>query len=153
MRVADILRNKGSAVVTIRASTTVAELLATLAEHNVGAVVVTGQQGDLSGIVSERDVVRRLHEHGPDLLHTPVAAIMTTDVVTCTPDDTVESLTVTMTQRRVRHVPVLSEGRLAGLVSIGDAVKSRISQLEQDSEQLASYITQSERMPPAGPRG
>lgn len=152
MRVAEILRNKGSSVVTIETTSTITELLARLAGHNVGALVVTGEQGGLAGIVSERDVVRRLHERGPELLAARVAEIMTADVVTCSPDDSVESLTVTMTQRRVRHVPVVSGGQLVGLVSIGDAVKSRISQLEQDSEQLAAYITQADRMPPAASR-
>lgn len=152
MRVADILRTKGSSVVTIPATSTVTELLAKLAEYNVGALVVISSEGDVAGIVSERDVVRRLNDRGSDLLRAQVAEIMTSSVVTCTPNDSVESLTVTMTERRVRHVPVLSDGELVGIVSIGDAVKSRISQLEQDSEQLAAYVTQSERIPPTGPR-
>ena len=141
MRIADVLRTKGSAVATIDQDVPVSELLRALAEHNVGAIVVVGA-GGVAGIVSERDVVRRLHESGADLLSSPVSAIMTTDVFTCSPTDTVDSLTVVMTERRFRHVPVLSDGQLVGIVSIGDVVKSRIGQLEQSQDQLQAYIAQ-----------
>ncbi|USX48177.1 CBS domain-containing protein [Lentzea sp. HUAS12] len=141
MRIADVLRTKGSAVATIAPDVPVSELLRALAEHNVGAIVVVGSSG-VEGIVSERDVVRRLHETGVDLLSSPVSAIMTAEVFTCTPSDTVDSLTVVMTERRFRHVPVLSDGRLVGIVSIGDVVKSRIGQLEQSQDQLQAYIVQ-----------
>ena len=141
MRIADVLRTKGSAVATIDQDVPVSELLRALAEHNVGAIVVVGSSG-VAGIVSERDVVRRLHESGADLLSSPVSAIMTTDVFTCSPSDTVDSLTVVMTERRFRHVPVLSDGQLVGIVSIGDVVKSRIGQLEQSQDQLQAYIVQ-----------
>jgi CBS domain-containing protein len=141
MRISDVLRNKGSMVATIRPSATVRHLLAELAEHNVGALVVVGAEG-IAGIVSERDVVRRLHECGMDLLDRPVSEIMTVDVVTCTPEDSVDALTVLMTERRIRHVPVLTEGRLCGIASIGDVVKSRINQLEENQQQLHDYITQ-----------
>jgi CBS domain-containing protein len=141
MRIADVLRTKGSAVATIDPDLPVSELLRALAEHNVGAIVVVGPSG-VEGIVSERDVVRRLHEFGADLLSSPVSAIMTTDVFTCSPSDTVDSLTVVMTERRFRHVPVLSDGQLVGIVSIGDVVKSRIGQLEQSQDQLQAYIAQ-----------
>ena len=141
MRIADVLRTKGSAVATIDPDLPVSELLRALAEHNVGAIVVVGSSG-VAGIVSERDVVRRLHESGADLLSLPVSAIMTTDVFTCSPSDTVDSLTVVMTERRFRHVPVVSDGQLVGIVSIGDVVKSRIGQLEQSQDQLQAYIAQ-----------
>jgi CBS domain-containing protein len=94
------------------------------------------------GIVSERDIVRKLDEQGAELLGAPVSTIMTRDVLTCGPDDTVDSLAETMTERRIRHMPVLRDGRLAGIVSIGDVVKSHIRQLETDREQLQSYISQ-----------
>ena len=143
MNIADILRHKGSAVVTIEPDATVADLLARLAEHNIGAVVVTGADGPpVLGIVSERDVVRKLHDMGADLLRRPVSEIMTTLVATCTPDDSVDSLSVLMTNNRVRHVPVVVDGRLAGIVSIGDVVKTRMEQLEHEHEQLQAYITQ-----------
>ena len=141
MRIADVLRSKGSAVATVEPGATVSELLRALAEHNVGAIVVLGPDG-IAGIASERDVVRQLHERGTGLLDMPVSEIMTTDVFTCTPKDTVDSLTVVMTERRFRHVPVLSNGQLVGIVSIGDVVKSRISQLEEGHDQLQAYITQ-----------
>ncbi|MGW6933865.1 CBS domain-containing protein [Lentzea sp. NPDC054927] len=141
MRIADVLRTKGSLVATIEPDVPVSELLRALAEHNVGAIVVVGPSG-VAGIVSERDVVRRLHESGAELLSSPVSAIMTTEVHTCSPSDTVDSLTVVMTERRFRHVPVLSDGQLVGIVSIGDVVKSRIGQLEQSQDQLQAYIAQ-----------
>jgi len=92
--------------------------------------------------VSERDVVRKLHELGADILRRPVSEIMTTLVATCTPSDSVDSLSALMTKNRVRHVPVMDNGRLAGIVSIGDVVKTRMEQLELEQEQLQAYITQ-----------
>ncbi|MBJ8344262.1 CBS domain-containing protein [Antrihabitans sp. YC2-6] len=140
MRISDVLRVKGAAVATVEPTATVAELIAALADHNVGALVVLDGQRVI-GIVSERDVVRKLHADGEALMHSRVSEIMTKDVYTCAPDDTVDSLAEAMTQRRVRHMPVVDpDGSLAGIVSIGDVVKSRISQLESDREQLESYI-------------
>ena len=121
MRIADILRSKGPAVATVTPRTTVTELLAELTVRNVGSLVVVGADG-VVGIVSERDVVRKLHEIGPDLMHRPVTAVMSVVVVTCGPDDRVDDLAALMTDNRVRHVPVLVDGRLAGIVSIGDVV-------------------------------
>lgn len=141
MRIADVLRSKGTEVATIAPTATVSELLAKLAESNIGAMVVVGDDG-LAGIVSERDIVRRLNERGANALHAPVSEIMTTDVSTCTPDETVDHLTVLMTERRIRHVPVMSNGRLVGIVSIGDVVKSRMNELEHVQEQLEAYIVQ-----------
>src|SRR5690606_25301667 len=141
MLIAELLRAKGSDVVTVRPDTTVAELLTLLARHNIGAVVVL-EGGRIAGIASERDVVRRLERHGAELLERPVREIMTTNVITCKPSDTDDALTVLMTENRVRHVPVLSAGELIGIVSIGDVVKSRIRQLELDRQQLEAYITQ-----------
>jgi CBS domain-containing protein len=141
MRIADVLRGKGTTVATVPPWTTVTELVGELAKHNVGAMVVLTPEG-VAGIVSERDVVRKLAERGVELMSRPVTEIMTTTVATCTPNDTVENLSVLMTERRVRHVPVLVDGKLAGIVSIGDVVKSRITQLEDDHEALEKYITQ-----------
>jgi CBS domain-containing protein len=141
MRVADVLRSKGGAVVTIEPDATVAELLAGLADHNIGAMVVVGPDG-VKGIVSERDVVRQLHAHGASVLSRPVEKIMTTVVSTASKSDTVDSLTLLMTENRVRHVPVLEDGKLIGIVSIGDVVKTRMQELESEHEQLQSYITQ-----------
>lgn len=142
MRIADLLRKKGSAVATVTPETTVTALLAGLAENNVGAMVVVSPEGSIAGIVSERDVVRRLNEHGPGLLDGPVSDIMTKLVASCGPEDSVDQLSVLMTERRIRHVPVLADGRLAGIISIGDVVKNRMEQLEQSQEQLEAYISQ-----------
>jgi CBS domain-containing protein len=141
MRIADVLRGKGAAVATISPDATVADLLAGLAERNIGAMVVVGAEG-VTGMVSERDVVRQLHRQGPDVLARPVSDIMTSTVATCTKSDTVDSLSALMTQNRVRHVPVLDDGELIGIVSIGDVVKTRMEELEAEQQQLHSYITQ-----------
>lgn len=141
MRIADVLRNKGAAVVTINPDATVGELLAGLAEQNIGAMVVVGAEG-VVGIVSERDVVRQLHTYGASVLSRPVAKIMSTTVATCTKSDMVDKISVLMTENRVRHVPVLDGKKLIGIVSIGDVVKSRMGELEAEQQQLQSYITQ-----------
>ncbi len=141
MRISDILRAKGNAVFTVAGTATVRDLLATLAEHDIGAVVVMDASGVI-GIASERDVVRRLHDRGAALLEEPVSEVMSTDVHTCAVADDVDTIAQTMTERRVRHLPVLDDGgELAGLVSIGDVVKNRIAQLEVDRGQLEHYIT------------
>lgn len=139
MLIAAILRAKGTEVVSVAPETTVADLLTELTRHGIGAAAVARDEA-LIGIVSERDVVRGIERQGADLLAAPVADIMTTDVHTCTPDDTVESVSEAMTRHRFRHVPVVSQGRLAGLVSIGDVVKSRLRVLEEDRAQLEAYI-------------
>ena len=140
MRIADVLRNKGADVATISPEMTVMDLIAGLAELNIGAMVVIGPEG-LAGIVSERDVVRKLHERGAELLAQPVSEIMTTLVATCAPSDSLDSLSVLMTSHRVRHIPVLENGQLAGIVSIGDVVKRRMEELQAEQEQLQAYIT------------
>ncbi len=141
MRISDVLRAKGSAVATITPETSVAGLLTELSGRNIGAMVVASPDG-LLGIVSERDVVRGLHGVGAELLNRPVSEIMTTVVATCSPEDSVDSLSALMTTNRVRHVPVLVGGRLAGIVSIGDVVKTRMEELEREQQQLQAYITQ-----------
>lgn len=141
MRISDVLRAKGAEVATISPTATVAELLAALAEKNVGAMVVLSDD-QLVGIVSERDVVRYAHERGAGVLDAAVAEIMTTEVATCDPDETVDHLTVLMTERRIRHVPVMTRGQLRGIVSIGDVVKSRMDELERAQSQLEAYIAQ-----------
>jgi CBS domain-containing protein len=140
MRIADVLRNKGASVATITPETSVSGLLTELSVHNIGAMVVVSPDGVI-GIVSERDVVRALQQRGADLLGQPVSEIMTTFVATCTPTDSVDSLSVLMTTKRVRHIPVMENGRLTGIVSIGDVVKTRMEELEAQQEQLQAYIT------------
>ena len=138
-RVSDVLRSKGSKVSTIDPDAPVSELVAMLAEFNIGAVVVV-EGDDVVGIVSERDVVRGMHRDSGALLTEPVRDIMSSTVITCVPEDAVDSLMRTMTDRRFRHVPVLSGGKLAGIVSIGDVVKMRIGELEDERAHLHSYL-------------
>jgi CBS domain-containing protein len=140
MRIRDVLRSKGDAVYTTHPDTTVNELLATLARHNVGALVVSADGSTVAGIVSERDVVRRIHDSGVSVLDGPVSAIMTGTVTTCTEDENVQDVMRLMTDRRIRHVPVLRKGVLVGVISIGDVVKSRIGELEHERSNLIGYI-------------
>jgi CBS domain-containing protein len=140
MRISDVLRAKGDEVITVSPDITVRELVDLLAEHNIGAVVVAADATDVHGIVSERDVVRRLVA-GPEVLEQPVESIMTTEVHSCEPHETVDSLMRLMTEQRIRHVPVMADGRLSGIISIGDVVKSRIGELEFERDQLTSYVT------------
>ena len=140
MLVSDLIKRKGSAVTKASPETTVATLLDLLAEHRIGAVVVSAD-GGVDGIVSERDVVRALRTAGAALLDAPISTVMTSDVVVTGPSDTVEDMMRLMTDRRIRHVPVVTQdGRLAGIISIGDVVKSRIDELEADRDQLIGYI-------------
>jgi CBS domain-containing protein len=140
MRISDVLRAKGDEVITVSPDIKVRELVDLLAEHNIGAVVVAADATDVHGIVSERDVVRRLVA-GPEVLEQPVESIMTTEVHSCEPHETVDSLMRLMTEQRIRHVPVMADGRLSGIISIGDVVKSRIGELEFERDQLTSYVT------------
>ncbi|WP_034263478.1 CBS domain-containing protein [Actinospica robiniae] len=140
MRVEDVLRHKGRGATTIRPDAPCRELLAVLAERNIGAVVVSADGETVGGIVSERDVVRRLHDRGDAILDGPVSEITVWEVSTCAPGDQVEQLRETMTERRIRHVPVVENGRLVGIVSIGDVVKSTIDQLEFDRQNLIDYV-------------
>jgi CBS domain-containing protein len=140
MLIVTVLHAKGDFVATLSPSATVRELLDTLAEHRIGAVVVSSGDG-IAGIVSERDVVRHLRAAGGELLDRAVSAIMTTDVVTCRGETPVDELMATMTDRRIRHVPVVGDdGALLGIVSIGDLVKSRILELESERDDLVGYI-------------
>jgi CBS domain-containing protein len=140
VNLADILRHKGGDVWTIAPGDSVSTLLGMLADHNVGALLVADGER-VAGIVSERDVVRRIAERGPDVLDAAVRDIMTTSVVSCSSADSLDSIAETMTERRVRHMPVIDDGRLVGVISIGDVVSARMRQLAKDREQLEQYIT------------
>jgi CBS domain-containing protein len=140
MRISDLLRNKPRhEVITISPEASVRELIALLAEHNVGALIVSADGASVDGIVSERDVVRRLVEHD-EVLQGRVSSIMTSVVETVEEQDLVDDLMKTMTQHRIRHVPVVTDGRLTGIISIGDVVKHRIDQLEFERDQLDHYV-------------
>ncbi len=142
MRITDVLRRKGDLVVTIQPKDTVRALLDALAEHKVGALVVAGAEGGVEGIVSERDVVRHLQARGAGVLEEQVSTIMTSPVHTAAPETTLDELMVLMTERRIRHVPVVVDERLTGIVSIGDVVKHRIEELQSERDQLTAYIQQ-----------
>lgn len=142
MKISDIVRSKGDHVVTIGSDATVVELLAMLAEYRIGAVVVSDGDGSVDGIVSERDIVRHLHSDGPDMLSGPVSAIMTSEVYTCTLHEHLDAIEATMTERRIRHVPIVEDGALRAIVSIGDVVKNRITDLQSERDQLVTYINQ-----------
>ncbi|MFC7533801.1 CBS domain-containing protein [Actinoplanes sp. GCM10030250] len=141
MRISDILRVKGEQVVTVPPDTPMERLLAVLAQHKIGAVVVSRDGTVVDGIVSERDIVRALAARGTAVLSEPVSAIQTTQVRTVTPDAQLEDVERLMTERRFRHVPVVLDGALRGVVSIGDVVKNRIDELETERTTLADYIT------------
>lgn len=141
MKIRDLLEGKGRAVEVVAASATLADAVARLARQRIGALVASGDGREVEGILSERDVVRLLAADGADCLRRRVAEVMTTTVVTCGPDDDVISLMGLMTERRIRHVPVVDQGVLAGIVSIGDVVKSSVDQLERDRKELLDYVS------------
>ena len=140
MQIAQLLRRKGPEVATVDRDAPVAVALALLAEHGIGALVVSSDGATIEGIVTERDVVRALPVRGAALLEDPVSTVMTADVRTCVPTASVHDLARTMTDHRIRHVPVVEDGRMIGIVSIGDVVKARLDELEQERAQLVDYI-------------
>ena len=140
MNVETILRDKGRWVATIRPEATIAEAIKQLTAQNVGALVVSDDGGGVDGILSERDIVRALAEDGAELLNESVEAAMTRRVATCDPEDSVGDLMAEMTRRRIRHFPVVRDGRLVGIVSIGDLVKSRLDEIEYEARSLRSFI-------------
>lgn len=140
MRIRKLLDRKGGAVVTVRPEATIWEVLTLLDRHAVGALVVSEDGLRPDGIISERDIVRQLHARGSAVLDGPVADLMVKEVLTAGPDDEVESLMGVMTTNRIRHVPVLADGALVGIVSIGDVVKQRVDSLQDDNRALYDYI-------------
>jgi CBS domain-containing protein len=141
MRIADVLRGKGTQVVTVTPDTKVRDLLAVLTEHRIGAVVVSRDGTAIDGIASERDIVQALANRGAAVMSEPVTAIYTAEVHTVTPQTPIEEVMRMMTERRVRHAPVVVDGKLRGIVSIGDVVKIRIDELETERTALTHYIT------------
>jgi CBS domain-containing protein len=140
MNVESILRNKGRAVATIRPDETIGAAVEQLTSRNVGALVVSDDGESVNGIISERDIVHALTDRGVRLLSLKVAEVMTPQVVTCDPADSVEQLMAEMTNRRIRHFPVVQDGRLCGIVSIGDVVKNRLDEVEYEARSLRSFI-------------
>ena len=140
MNVKAILATKGSEVITIAPTATLEEAIAVLSKHRIGAVVVLGADQRVIGILSERDIVRALSERGASALKEPLAQTMTRIVVTCGEADSVSDLMERMTRGRFRHIPVLEQDRLIGIISIGDVVKQRLGEMERESEALKDYI-------------
>jgi CBS domain-containing protein len=140
MNVETILRNKGDWVATIRPDETIADAVETLNRERIGALVVSADGTSVDGILSERDIVTALDDYGAALLSRPVDEIMTRNVITCDPVDTVQELMAEMTNRRCRHIPVIKDGRLRGIVSIGDLVKNRLDEVEFEAHSLRSFI-------------
>lgn len=142
MKLADLIRRKGTTVVTVSPQATLAELTELFAEHNIGAAVVSEDGEHIVGIISERDVVRELAKAGPQITDHPVSSCATTEVFTASPEDEITEVANSMTQHRVRHLPVVVDDKLYAIVSIGDVVKFRIDQLEQERDQLIGYVQQ-----------
>jgi CBS domain-containing protein len=138
--VATILERKGAEVATVRSEQAVSDVVAALREHGIGALVVVDDTDGCVGIISERDVVRRLAEVGGDVLQLRVADVMTAPVHTCSPEATTDQLMAEMTERRIRHLPVEVDGSLVGIVSIGDVVKWRFEELQDHTRQLEDYV-------------
>lgn len=139
-KVASVLEHKGVNVVTVTPAATVAEVVAILTRHRIGAAPVISEDGRLAGIISERDVIRGIAEQGDAILAFPASRLMTREVETCAPDDPIVELMETMTLKRIRHLPVIRNGALAGIVSIGDVVKQRLEEAQSELEALRSYI-------------
>jgi len=142
MIVKHILLGRRGNVVTIEPTADLTAAAKLLAERHIGAVVILGADHRIIGILSERDIVRALAEHGPTVLHQPVGQVMTRDVQTCSETDTIESLMGRMTTGKFRHMPVVEQGKLIGIVSIGDVVKNRVEEIEHESKSLRDYIHQ-----------
>ncbi len=141
MTVAAILKGKGRDVFAEKATTALSVICGTLAEKGIGAILITDGEGHIEGIISERDVVKAIGRQGPSALDLPVGDVMTRSVVTCVEEDTVNDIMSKMSQGRFRHVPVVKDGKADGLISIGDVVKYRIAQVEQEAEHMRSYIS------------
>lgn len=143
MIVRDVLHTKGTDVVTVAPTATITELVSLLAEHRIGAVIVSAEGGTVDGIISERDITRALDSHGATILSMRVSELMTAKVRTCSPSETIRDVAVVMTEGRFRHLPVIDDGALIGIVSIGDIVKKRIDELETETGQLMDYLASS----------
>ena len=140
MFVSDILAQKGGLVFTVTPGTSVAQLSQQLSARRIGSMLVLDGEGGVAGIVSERDLVRALASHGAKAMELEARQVMTRDVVTCDPDDSIDQVMQTMTSGRFRHLPVVRHGELLGLVSIGDVVKARLEEAKHETEALKAYI-------------
>lgn len=140
MKIETILEAKGSTVYSVRADDSIADAIKLLNQHNIGVVVVVDDKDAIAGILSERDVVRNMADDGGAIMQARVSKCMTANPFTCTPDSTVDELMQLMTRRRIRHVPVVDQGRITGLISIGDVVKRKIEEAEEEAAAMREYI-------------
>ncbi len=140
MQISNILQAKGTLVVSISGELSILDATRELTRHGIGAIVVSETLDNIDGILSERDIARALASHGAAALEMRVADVMTTDVTTCTPGDTTDALAVVMTAQRIRHLPVVDDGRVIGVVSIGDIVKHRLDELQVETQTLHEYL-------------
>lgn len=140
MTVASILKQKPDRLISVSETASIADVAATLTRENIGAVPVLDTKGEMIGIFSERDVVRQIAREGVAVLTRSVSTMMTRNVICCAPEDTVESTMALMTARRFRHLPVRSDGRIIGMISIGDVVKQRVEDAEREAASLREYI-------------
>jgi CBS domain-containing protein len=143
MNVASILRQKGRAVTTVGPGTTLLDVANKLAAKRIGSIVIVGPRGKVAGIVSERDIIRALSRHGPACLTRPVSESMTREVVSCGESDTLDELMALMTERRFRHLPVMADNALVGIISIGDVVKHHVAEVTMEASAMRTYITHS----------
>ena len=143
MNVAAILKQKGRAVTTAGPNSTLMEVAGRLAAKRIGAIVIVAARGEVCGIVSERDIIRALAAHGPGCVSQPVSQVMTKQVVTCQEADTLDELMAMMTARRFRHLPVVADNALVGIISIGDVVKHHVAEVEMEATAMREYITHS----------
>lgn len=140
MAVAHILKQKGSTVISVAPSDSVQSIVDILSQHRIGAVLVVDKDGGIAGIVSERDIVRAMAGNAAAVTRKTAGDIMTSKVRTCSPNDTETELVTLMTEHRIRHLPVVANGKLAGMISIGDVVKHRMEMMERETEEMKTYI-------------
>lgn len=140
MHVSSVLRQKGADVASVGADQTIAETAALLSQKQIGAALVLAPSGDVLGVISERDIVRGIAASGQNCLTLTVRSLMTENVITCSPDDKLDDIMSMMTEHRIRHLPVMDGGRLAGIISIGDVVKNRVAEIEMESKAMREYI-------------
>jgi CBS domain-containing protein len=140
MNIAQILKTKGRAVATARPESTLSEIIVKLAQKKIGAIVIVGDKGDVVGILSERDIIRQLSERGEAALKEPASKSMTSAVISCQETSTLEEMMELMTQGRFRHVPVIEDGSLVGIVSIGDIVKHHVAEVEMEVTAMRDYF-------------
>ncbi len=147
MKVSDILASKGNLVITIKPTETIGALSSILRENRIGAAVVSSDGETADGVITERDIAFGLAQHGAGMHAMPVAALMTRAVVTCSPDDDVSLVSSTMLSRNIRHIPVVAEGRLTGMVSIRDLLRVQVGALQQEAAMLRGLVNEVERVP------